>query len=141
LTCKIVKICPRPAEFSLRFFKSDRLLAVDVLVQVSRAIYSFEEKCMLVTFTTDAYADITMFGDVGLAMLKMMGHSATVPGAILAADVPAALSRLTAAIDAEKASSPVAGGDEAVVSMTHRALPLINLLAAAAKAGSDVMWK
>ena len=26
LTCKIVKICPRPAEFSLRFFKSDRLL-------------------------------------------------------------------------------------------------------------------
>ena len=49
---------------------------------------------MLVTFTTDAYADITMFGDVALATLKMMGHSATVPGAILAADVPAALSRL-----------------------------------------------
>jgi len=42
---------------------------------------------MLVTFTTDAYADITMFGDVALAMLKMMGHSATVPSAILEADV------------------------------------------------------
>jgi len=28
LTCKTVKICPRPAEFSLRFFKSDRLLVV-----------------------------------------------------------------------------------------------------------------
>src|SRR5258706_14369082 len=26
LTCKIGKICPRPAEFSPRFFKSDRLL-------------------------------------------------------------------------------------------------------------------
>ena len=26
LTCKTVKICPRPAEFSLRFFKPDRLL-------------------------------------------------------------------------------------------------------------------
>ena len=26
LTCKIGKICPRPGEFSLRFFKSDRLL-------------------------------------------------------------------------------------------------------------------
>ncbi|OIP19144.1 MAG: hypothetical protein AUK53_00535 [Betaproteobacteria bacterium CG2_30_59_46] len=26
LTCKTGKICPRPAEFSLRFFKSDRLL-------------------------------------------------------------------------------------------------------------------
>ncbi len=57
---------------------------------------------MLVTFTTDAYAGITLFGNVALAMLKMMGHSTTVPGAILAADVPAALSRLRAAIDAEK---------------------------------------
>jgi len=33
---------------------------------------------MLVTFTTDAYADITMFGDVALTLLKMMGHSKTV---------------------------------------------------------------
>jgi hypothetical protein len=98
---------------------------------------------MLVTFTTEAYADITMFGDVALAMLKMMGHSATVPGAILAADVPAALSRLTAAIEAEKVSSPVVDkdADEPVVSMSNRALPLINLLAAAAKADANVMWK
>jgi hypothetical protein len=98
---------------------------------------------MLVTFTTDAYADITMFGDVALTMLKMMGHSATVPGAILAADVPVALSRLTAAIDAEKSSPPLAdkNADESVVSMAHRGLPLINLLTAAAKADSNVMWK
>jgi hypothetical protein len=98
---------------------------------------------MLVTFTTNAYADITMFGDVALAMIKMMGHSATVPGAILAADVPAALSRLTTAIDAVKAVPPVEGKetDERVVSMAHRALPLIGLLAAAAKAESNVMWK
>lgn len=81
---------------------------------------------MLVTFTTKAYADITMFGDVGLAMLKMMGHSATVPGAILAADVPAALSRLTAAINAEKALPPFEhqNADEPVVSIANRALPL-----------------
>jgi len=98
---------------------------------------------MLVTFTTKAYADITMFGDVALTMLKMMGHSATVPGAILAADVPEALSRLTAAIDAEKSSPLLADkdADEPVVSMAHRALPLINLLTAAAKAESNVMWK
>jgi hypothetical protein len=98
---------------------------------------------MLVTFTTDAYADITMFGDVALAMLKMMGHSATVPGAILAADVPEALSRLKAAINAEKTSPPVAdkNTDEPEVSMANRGLPLINLLAAAAKKNSNVMWK
>ena len=98
---------------------------------------------MLVTFTTKAYADITMFGDVALTMLKMMEHSATVPGAILAADVPVALSRLTAAIGAEKSSPLLADkdADEPVVSMAHRALPLINLLTAAAKAESNVMWK
>ena len=98
---------------------------------------------MLVTFTTKAYADITMFGDVALTMLRKMGHSATVPGAILAADVPVALSRLTAAIDAEKSSPLLAdkNADEPVVSMAHRALPLINLLTAAAKTESNVMWK
>ena len=99
---------------------------------------------MLVTFTTDAHADITMFGDVALAMLKMMGHSATVPGAILAADVPAALSKLTAAIEAEQESAPVEqqdDDDEPVVSMAHRAMPLIDLLAAAAKAECNVMWE
>ena len=98
---------------------------------------------MLVTFTTKAYADITMFGDVALAMLKMMGHSGTVPSAIRAEDVPAALSRLTEAINAGK-SSPLPidkDADEPMVSTAHRALPLINLLTAAAKDGSGVMWK
>ena len=97
---------------------------------------------MLVTFTTDAYADITMFGDVALAMLKMMGHSGTVPSAILAADVPAALSRLTAGIEAAKAA-PVddEDEDEPQVSISNRALPLIDLLTAAAREGCDVMWK
>jgi len=98
---------------------------------------------MLVTFTTDAYADVTMFGDVAHSMLKMMGHSGTVPSAILAQDVPAALSRLTAAVDAAKSSQPAAdvNADEPAVSLANRALPLINLLTAAAKAGSYVMWK
>jgi hypothetical protein len=111
--------------------------------------YFIQENNMLVTFTTDAHADITMFGDVALSMLKMMGHSETVPGAILAVDVPAALSRLKAAINLEKASSvkealPVEAEDEdhePVVSMADRALPLIDLLTAAAKAECDVMWK
>ena len=47
---------------------------------------------MLVTFSTTAYADITMFGGVAVTLLEMMGHSGTVPGAILTADLPAALS-------------------------------------------------
>ncbi|MBI3432928.1 MAG: DUF1840 domain-containing protein [Hydrogenophilales bacterium] len=104
---------------------------------------------MLVTFTCKAYADITMFGDVALDMLKMMGHSESVPGAILAGDVPAALDRLKRAIESAKAA-PARNesekardddSDEPPVSLAHRALPLIELLAAAARENCDVMWK
>jgi len=103
---------------------------------------------MLVTFSTPAYADITMFGDVAVHMLKLMGHSETVPGAILAEDVQASLERLQAAIEAEQQlPEPEKSGDEEdeeddepVVSLSHRALPLIELLEAAAKANCNVMW-
>ena len=104
---------------------------------------------MLVTFTCKAYADITMFGDVGLSMLKMMGHSETVPGAILAEDVPAALARLKRSIETVSAtpardeSRETRGddSDEPPVSLARRALPLIGLLTAAAREKCDVMWK
>ena len=100
---------------------------------------------MLITFTTPAYANITMFGDVALNMLKLMGHSATVPGALLAADIPAALQKLEAAVEAERQSpqleQPAQDDDGDVpVSLSHRALPLIELLKAAAKANKNVMW-
>jgi hypothetical protein len=98
---------------------------------------------MIVTFTTKTYPDIMMFGDIALTLLKMMGHSTKVPGAILAADVPAALGRLKASIDAAKAAPPAPDDDEEepVVSLAHRALPLIELLDAAVKADANVMWR
>ena len=101
---------------------------------------------MLVTFTADDYGDVIMFGDVALTMLDMMGHSRTVPGAILAADVPTALDRLRAAIAATEATPPAMDEDEEAageppVSLANRALPLIKLLAAAVKSNSRVMWK
>ena len=98
---------------------------------------------MLVTFTTKAYADITMFGDVAVALLKMMGHSGTVPSALRAEDVPEALTRLKAALKAGKSMPQGAdkNDEEPAVSMSNRALPLINLLAAAAKENANVMWK
>lgn len=100
---------------------------------------------MLVTFSCPAYADITMFGDVAVRLLKMMGHSGTVPSAISAEDVQAALERLEAAVDAEKSSpktdaSTEGEAGEAAVSLPRRALPLIELLKAAAKARCAVMW-
>jgi len=98
---------------------------------------------MLITFKTKAHASITMFEKVALSMLQMMGHSQTVPGAIPAADVPEVLSRLKAAIETGNASPPIESNDpdEPAVSMVNRATPLIDLLAAAAKEGEDVMWE
>jgi len=97
----------------------------------------------LVTFTTKTYPDITMFSDVAQGLLKMMGHSTTAPGAILAADVPVALGRLKTAIDVEKTLPPDTDTDEEepAVSIAHRAFPLIELLTAAVKADANVMWK
>ena len=103
---------------------------------------------MLVTFRTDAYANITMFGDVAVRLLKLMGHSGTVPSAILARDVPPALERLKAAIAKEKSetaaastgSTKVEDSEEPTVSLANRAFPLIELLEAAAKRNCDVMW-
>ncbi len=102
---------------------------------------------MLVTFSTDV-GDITMFGNDAIAMLKMMGHSATIPGAILAADIPSALKQLKTTIEAEEAPAPAPASDEDTdedkpikISMSRRALPLIELLTTAAKEGCDVMWK
>ena len=100
---------------------------------------------MLVTFSCPAYADITMFGDVAVRLLEMMGHRGTVPGALLAEDVEAALARLEAAVAADEqlpkpAESEEGEDDEPAVSLPHRALPLIELLQAAAKAKCNLMW-
>ena len=38
---------------------------------------------MIVTFRSKAHADIMMFGDIAVNLLKLMGHSGTVPGALL----------------------------------------------------------
>lgn len=100
---------------------------------------------MLVTFSCDAYENITMFGNVALQLIKMMGQSDHVPGAILAENVSDALAELQGAIELEKQKSndPVKqmdDSDEEVISLSHRVLPLIKLLQAAIKKNCDVMW-
>jgi hypothetical protein len=103
---------------------------------------------MLVAFKSDAYADIIMFSDVAQQLLKMMGHSGTVPSAIKAEDVPAALDRLKRSLEGGKPSHDAQAGAEAAgrrendhnVSLRDRALPVIELLTAAARKHRDVMW-
>ncbi len=85
-----------------------------------------------------------MFGDVAIHLLKLMGHSGTVPGALLAEDVPEALANLKTAVETEKAAQTQSEQDkdseEKKVELDVRAYPLIELLTAAAKEHCDVMW-
>jgi len=101
---------------------------------------------MLITFKTPAYADITMFGDVAKALIKLMGHSGSIPGAILAEDVPAALAKLRAAVEhnPDAPLNPHRDDDDTPsgesVSLSKRALPLLELLEAAVRDEKNVMW-
>jgi hypothetical protein len=99
---------------------------------------------MLITFKTSAYANITMLGDVGRKMLEMMAFGSSVPGAILSTDVPAALDNLQMALgklppQVEPAGE--AGEDEPAVSVHTRAIPLVELLQAAAADETHVRWE
>lgn len=99
---------------------------------------------MLVTFRTEAHAGITMFGDMAKLMLKKMGHNATIPGAILAEDIPAALNSLTSEIEADTDISTETeknAWDDQSVSLQSRAMPLIELLKAASEQNCNVMWE
>ena len=104
-------------------------------------------RTMLVTFRTKAYSNITMFGDVAIRLLKLMGHSGTVPSAILPEDIPAALERLRTTIAAAEGTSSDEGRSEddelgeAPVSLKNRASPLIQLLEAAVRENAPVRWE
>jgi hypothetical protein len=106
---------------------------------------------MIVKFSTRTGA-LTLHGDAAVALLKAMGHSGTVPGAILAPELPAALARLRRALDELAARPPVApptradGDDdeeqerEPPVSLRMRAVPFIDMIETAIARGSDLMW-
>jgi hypothetical protein len=97
---------------------------------------------MLVRFDSKA-GSITMFGDVAVELLKLMGQSGVLPGALLAADIPAAVERLRRGLERQPASDGNADGNdqsEPKVSLRSRAFPLIELLERAARRGADVIW-
>jgi hypothetical protein len=102
---------------------------------------------MLITFKTRAYADVTMFGDVALKLIKLMGRRETVPSAIESADIPQALKMLRAGIAADDAATKddeADGSDDETdepVSVHNRALPLIELLQVAHKENVPIMWE
>ncbi|QJD28986.1 DUF1840 domain-containing protein [Methylococcus geothermalis] len=105
---------------------------------------------MLITFESKV-GRVTLFGDVALRLLKMMGNSGTVPGALLARDIPEALDRLEAALAEAEAARPPAQAStspedddeekEDRLSLRVRAFPLIGLFKDALKHDCDVLWE
>jgi len=99
---------------------------------------------MLITFKTKSYANIMMFGEVGLKMLEMMDYGVKVPGAIIAEDVPQALSnlqnRLETLVEVVEPAGEANEGEPAV-SLHTRAVPLIELLQSAVADENIVRWE
>jgi hypothetical protein len=99
---------------------------------------------MLVRFDSDQ-GSISMFRDAAVTLLKMMGQSGAIPGAVLGKDVAAALERLKRAMVAQRGDSQAKSGEdesgEPRVSLQQRAFPLIELLTRAAAEESDVIWE
>ena len=121
---------------------------------------------MLVTFSCKAYADVTLFAGPARLFLQLLGFGQTIPGAILAEDVPTALAQLKAGLASEEARLAQAAqaasaasqtgeklklslaeqdGDDddsdAAVPLSTRAQPLLKLFAAAQQANTYVMWQ
>lgn len=107
---------------------------------------------MLVKFST-RFGQLLMLGEPAVALLKLGGHSGTVPSAVLAADLPHFLERLRHGLEAHgddpspASPPPDPGRDEddepreRPISLRLRAVPLLDLLATAIERQSDLMWE
>lgn len=100
---------------------------------------------MLIKFDSEV-GSFSMDGKIAVQLLQTMGHSGTVPGAMLPRDIPGALAKLKGAVDRNPKPSGADAGDEddrrdAPVSLQQRAYPLIDLLTRAAEQQKEVLWK
>lgn len=97
-----------------------------------------------------------MFAEVALKLLRMSGHSGSVPGAIGVEEMAQALLRLEAAVLAHNAphendahgsacGDEHSGGDgkgaQASVSLAQRAFPLLELMRRASAEACAIQWR
>ncbi|HTT11741.1 MAG TPA: DUF1840 domain-containing protein [Burkholderiaceae bacterium] len=107
----------------------------------------------LIVFRSKAAGEIYMFAETAHRLLEIIGKADTPRGVVTAEQIPDALARLVAAVEAEKEQQADAArgredaekrGDasagERPISLSQRAFPLIEMLRAAAKRKVDVTW-
>jgi hypothetical protein len=110
---------------------------------------------MLVKFST-RHGQLIMQGEPAVALIRLGGHSGTVPSAVLARDVPAFLDRLRGGLEAhgdemspapesppDRAQAEIDGDEprERPVRLRTRAVPLLEMLDTAVERESDLMWE
>ena len=111
---------------------------------------------MIVTFQSPASGDVIMFGDVAKRMMKLMGKDVTDKGIVTVEQLPDAIARLKAAIEEDKRQragkrdedlpqtepdrSGGAQSSRPFVTLTQRAVPLLELLEWSLKKNKPVVW-
>jgi hypothetical protein len=111
---------------------------------------------MIVTFQSPASGDVIMFGDVAQRMMKLMGKEAADKGIVTVEQLPDAIARLKAAIEEDKReraglseedlpqTEPDVGkrvkSSRPFVTLTQRAVPLLELLEWSLKKKKPVVW-
>lgn len=109
---------------------------------------------MLVTFKSDAAADVIMLGEPAKKLIAIMGKDPQDPkGIVTVVQLPDAIARLKAAIEEDKARHAHPSPDEeeaaveagktgmaAPVGLAQRAWPLLDMLEYSHKEGVPVVW-
>lgn len=105
---------------------------------------------MLYKFKSKATGDLIMLEPNGRRVLEIIGKDAGAKGIILAADMPAAISALEAAIASEEADRKAVPEDAAdaqpgaartdAVSLRQRVVPFLDMLRRAQGAGHEIVW-
>lgn len=99
---------------------------------------------MLVKFTSKSAASVSMFEKDATQLIKLMGHTGTIPSAIRDRDVADKLAKLESALQGDPEDlvddEDKTEDDEPPVPINRRAYPLLELLRAAVSNNENVMW-
>lgn len=99
----------------------------------------------MIVFQSEVGADVMMFDEVAHRMMELMGKEKAARGVVTVEQMPEIIAVLKAAMARDKAAHGSRGDEEegegaARVSLTQRALPLVELLEISFARGKPVTW-
>jgi hypothetical protein len=96
---------------------------------------------MPITFKSQATGDLIMLQATAEALLELIGKSASQPGILEVADMPAALLALRAApVEQPPDDAELKAFGDQPVSLHQRAVPFVRLIEQAQAGGKPVVW-